>query len=286
TDGKSDIQAYIAQAKTDLTKVRNDATEDITTTANNAKTSVQDTASTAVNSINSTADEATQHVDGKVAEFNQTVVDNGFLSPEMLGEQLEDLDWQKYQLTNNDGTSVTLTSPVDLGDTTYLSTLKPGLYYTAGPTNSPNGASGFITVMQRLTIKIIYFQPYNQDSLFVNRYYNEWSGWKELTNSQYDTGWVTFDLINGAKSNTAYKGETDNGFDCAYRTITNGSEVTKKLRINGANLTPNQVIAQLPKNFAKNTQAFPVRVPISSASGYIVIRPSGTVNFYVSGDRS
>src|SRR5699024_2865371 len=175
TDGKSDIQAYIAQAKTDLTKVRNDATEDITTTANNAKTSVQDTASTAVNSINSTADEATQHVDGKVAEFNQTVVDNGFLSPEMLGEQLEDLDWQKYQLTSEDGTSITLTSPVDLGDTTYLSTLKPGLYYTAGPTNSPNEASGFITVMQRSTIKIIYSQPYNQDRLFVNRYYNEWS---------------------------------------------------------------------------------------------------------------
>src|SRR5699024_5838008 len=112
------------------------------------------------------------------------------------------------------------------------------------------------------------------------------TGWKEITNNQYDTGWVTFDLINGAKSNTAYKGETDVGFDCAYRTITNGDVVTKKLRINGSNLTQNQVIAQLPANFAKNAQAFPVRVPISSANGYIVIRPSGRVNFYVSGDSS
>ncbi len=61
-------------------------------------------------------------------------------------------------------------------------------------------------------------------------------------------------------------------------------KLLKKLRINGTNLTPNQIIAQLPSNFAKETQAFPVRVPNSSAGGYIVIRPSGRVNFYVSGD--
>ena len=179
-----------------------------------------------------------------------------------------------------------LTSPVDLKDPAYLSGLKPGSYYAAGPTSSPNGASGFITVIQRSAIKVVYFQPYNQDRLFVNRFYNEWSGWKELTNNQYDTGWITFDLINGAKSNTAYKSSGDGGFDCAYRTIKNGDVVTKKLRINGSNLTQNQVIAQLPANFAKNAQAFPVRVPNSSAGGYIVIRPSGRVNFYISGDSS
>src|SRR5699024_7370439 len=105
TDGKLDIQAYIAQAKTDLTKVKDGATEDITTTAKNAKTSVQDTATNAINSVNSKADEATGHVDEKVTEFNQTVADNGFLSPEMLDEQLEDLNWQKYKLTEGDGTT-------------------------------------------------------------------------------------------------------------------------------------------------------------------------------------
>src|SRR5699024_1116525 len=90
-DGKTDIQAFINQAKTDLTKLKTDATEDITTISNNAKTSVQDTATNAINSVNSKADEATQHVDGKVTEFNQTVADNGFLSPEMLGGKLEEL---------------------------------------------------------------------------------------------------------------------------------------------------------------------------------------------------
>ena len=135
--------------------------------------------------------------------------------------------------------------------------------------------------------KRIEYRPNGSNKIFYRRKEaGVWLDWKEVTNNQTDTGWVTFDLINGAKSNTAYKGSGDGGFDCAYRTITNGSEVTKKLRINGTNLTQNQVIAQLPANFAKNAQAFPVRVPISSASGYIVIRPSGRVNFYVSGDTS
>ena len=286
TEGKTYIDSVITQAKSDLDSTKESAMSDITTTSNNAKTSVNETADGVIKNINNVSDDVTKHVDDKLIEFNGLLETEGFLTPEELGNQLGELEWQKYKLTNDNGESTTLTSPVDLKDPAYLSGLKPGLYYAAGPTNSPNGASGFITVMQRSTIKIIYFQPYNQDRLFVNRYYNEWSGWKELTNNQSDTGWVTFDLINGAKSNTAYKGEIDVGFDCAYRTITNGSVVTKKLRINGTNLTQNQVIAQLPANFAKNAQAFPVRVPNSSAGGYIVIRPSGRVNFYVSGDSS
>ncbi|MDN6721783.1 MAG: phage baseplate upper protein, partial [Staphylococcus equorum] len=113
TDGKSDIQAFITQAKTDLTKVKDDATEDITTTASNAKTSVQDTASTAVNSINTKATETTEHVDSKVTEFNQTVADNGFLSPQILDEELGKLEWQKYKMTNDDGN---IGSSIDLDD--------------------------------------------------------------------------------------------------------------------------------------------------------------------------
>ena len=286
TEGKAYIDSVITQAKTDLNNTKDDAIGEITTTSNNAKTSVTETADGVIKNINNISNDATEHIDGKVDEFNGLLETEGFLTPEELGNQLDELEWQKYKLTNDNGESTTLTSPVDLKDPAYLSGLKPGSYYAAGSTSSPNGASGFITVIQRSAIKVVYFQPYNQDRLFVNRFYNEWSGWKELTNNQYDTGWITFDLINGAKSNTAYKSSGDGGFDCAYRTIKNGDVVTKKLRINGSNLTQNQVIAQLPANFAKNSQAFPVRVPNSSAGGYIVIRPSGRVNFYISGDSS
>ena len=173
-----------------------------------------------------------------------------------------------------------------------------GTYYVRGALNST--ANNIVSNYGYLSINTTYstksvatltFIPIgtntlNNTSIYMRKKNGDWGDWKEITNNQYDTGWITFDLINGAKSNTAYKGEIDVGFDCAYRTIKNGDVVTKKLRINGTNLTPNQVIAQLPSNFAKETQAFPVRVPNSSAGGYIVIRPSGRVNFYVSGDSS
>lgn len=284
-DGKSDIQAYIAQAKTDLTKVKDDATEDITTTANNAKSSLEDTADTSINSITAKATEATEHVDTKVTEFNQTVTDNGFLSPQILDEEIGNLNWQKYKLTNDDGTSVSLTSPVDLGDTTYLSGLTPGEYYAAAPTNSPNGASGFLTVLQSGTIKIIYFQPYNQDRLFVNRYYNEWFGWKEISNNQTDTGWVPFQLINGAAANKAFKGSTDNGFDCAYRIEKRGDITEKSIRINASKISNLQQIAQMPEGFVKNVQFHYVRAPINQGYGLVGIFPSGAVYVYIESDK-
>ena len=134
-------------------------------------------------------------------------------------------------------------------------------------------------------IKQIY-HPYIQNKIVTRHFYNDWSEWKEITPSQYDTGWVTFDLINGAKSNTAYKSTGDGGFDCAYRIITNGSETKRLLRINGTNLVQNQVIAQLPSDFVKNAQTFPIRVPLKYAGAYIVLRPSGEVRFYINGGSS
>ena len=286
TEGKTYIDSVIAQAKSDLDNTKDNAVSDITTTSNNAKSSVQNTASTVVNSINSKTTEATEHVDAKIAEFNGLLETEGFLTPEELGTRLGELEWQKYKLLEDDGVLVDVSLENDLEA---LHSLKTGLHYRiAVPIDNYELSSknGFLTVIETNVVKHILFRPYNSKRQFLKRYYKSWNDWEEITNNQSDTGWVTFDLINGAKSNTAYKGEIDVGFDCAYRTITNGSVVTKKLRINGTNLTPNQVIAQLPANFAKNAQAFPVRVPNSSAGGYVVIRPSGRVNFYISGDSS
>src|SRR5699024_7377114 len=137
SNGKQDIQRVINQAKGDLTKVKDDATSDITTTANNAKSSVQDTASTAANSINTKTTEATEHVDAKVNEFNQTVLDNGFVTPEKLTTDLDALTWQKYKLTNDDGTRKFLPK----GSFTDVTSLSPGFYET--PTAQNATAQGF-----------------------------------------------------------------------------------------------------------------------------------------------
>ena len=284
-DGKSDIQTYITQAKTDLTKVKDDATEDITTTANNAKTSVQDTASTAVNSINSTATEATEHVDEKVTEFNQTVDDNGFLSPQMLNEELEKLEWQKYKLTESDG------HRISVGELDLLE-LDSGYYETWEAKNDPlNGDIGFyhVDVIEGNSgrKRIVATQTYSNRT-FVNSVHTngEVKGWKEITNNQTDTGWVPFQLINGAKSNTNYKNPGENGFDCAYRTIKNGTVTRRIVRLNGRMATHGQVIAQLPSTFCKNDQTFPIRVPVKYSGGFVTIRNNGEINLYIQGDRS
>ena len=286
TEGKAYIDSVITQAKTDLNNTKDDAIGEITTTSNNAKTSVTETADGVIKNINNVSDDVTKHVDDKLIEFNGLLETGGFLTPEELGNQLDELEWQKYKIIEDSGVlqGYSLANNLEA-----LHSLKTGVYYrTAVPIDNYEISSkaGFLTVIETNVVKHIIFRPYNSKRQFLKRFYNSWNDWEEVGNNQSDTGWVTFDLINGAKSNTAYKGEIDVGFDCAYRTITNGSEVTKKLRINGSNLTPNQVIAQLPSNFAKETQAFPVRVPNSSAGGYVVIRPSGRVNFYVSGDTS
>ena len=286
TEGKTYIDNVIAQAQTNINDAATSAIGDVKTAKDNALSTMTNTMSEKVSEVENVSNNATKHVDDKLIEFNGLLETGGFLTPEELGNQLDELEWQKYKLIEDSGVLQGYSLANDLEA---LHSLKTGVYYrTAVPIDNYEVSSkaGFLTVIETNVVKHILFRPYNSKRQFLKRFYNSWNDWEEVGNNQYDTGWVTFDLINGAKSNTAYKGEGDGGFDCAYRTITNGSEVTKKLRINGTNLTPNQVIAQLPKNFAKNAQAFPVRVPNSSAGGYVVIRPSGRVNFYVSGDTS
>lgn len=283
-DGKSDIEAFINQAKTDLTKVKNDATSDITTTTKNAKTSVEDTASTAVNSINSTADEATEHVDSKVTEFNQTVEDNGFLTPEMLDEELGSLEWQKYKMTEDNGSFKSL----DVG--TDMLSLKAGGYESSGFINDPLDDSGFY--------EVTVTESYNQRKVihaihsYSNRYFlktihsnGEDREWKEITNTQTDTGWVPFNLINGAKTNDAYGyGSSRNGFGCAHRTVKRGDVTERHLRINGSNVEHSQVIAQLPSDFCKNVQIGFIRAPLDHNGTSIIIENTGEVKVYVANE--
>ena len=284
-DGKTDIQSFINQAKTDLTKVKDDATEDITTIANNSKSSVQDTASTAVNSINSKTTEVTEHVDAKVTEFNQTIEDNGFLTPDKLTEDLTALDWQKYKLTNDDGSVMSMPVGTDMNK------LGAGLYESSGFINDPLNDEGFYEVIvteSKNSRKVIYATHSYQNRMFVKTFHSGGveRDWKELTKSTSDTGWIPFTLINGALSNTSYKQAGENGFDCAYRTIKNGTVTKRIVRLNGKKVSHGQIIAQLPSTFCKNDQTFPIRVPVKYSGAFVTIKNNGEINLYIQGDRS
>ena len=285
-DGKKDIQAFITQAKTDLTKVKDNAIEDITTTANNAKTSVQDTASTAVNSIDNKATEATEHVDTKVTEFNQTVEDNGFLSPQILDEKLRNLTWQKYKLTEDNGTLGKYEN-LDFNEPETVLNNKTVFGYVGTSVNMPNGVSGtgyFEYIVRSQDYGKMEYKPFNSNRVFEKTKQNGvWNDWTEITNNQTDTGWVPFQLINGAKTNSAYDyGGPRNGYGCAYRTIKRGNVTERHLRINGSNVTPGQVIAQLPPNFCKNVQVGFIRAPLAHNGTSIIVENTGEVKIYIS----
>ena len=282
-DGKSDIQAFINQAKADLTKVKDDATEDINTTANNAKSSVQDTASTAVNSIDIKTTEATEHVDSKVTEFNQTVEDNGFLTSDKLTEDLSALDWQKYKLTNDDGTLRTLNVNNKIDE---LHGLKPGQYYLSGVPGLPEGISQIgiagVSWRQDGNIKCINYIPYNSSIQFIKRLNGSWSNWEQMNYKQTDTGWVPFSIINGGRTNPSYGyNDSRNGYGCSYRTITTGSKTEKCIRVNADNIADSQVIAQLPQGFAKSPQVGFVRAPLAHNGTSIIIEKNGEVKVYI-----
>ncbi|RIL24740.1 BppU family phage baseplate upper protein [Staphylococcus gallinarum] len=284
-DGKTDINTLITQSKTDIDGTVSQSIEDITTLSNNTKTSIQNTADTVNESVKATSDQAITHVDTKVAEFNKMVEDNGFITPIQLEANNKSLNWQKYKLTESDGTYTLVSIGNDLES---MRALSPGIYYaTSVPITGATSTAGFLSVEQRSTlVKRLTFRPFNSTQVFVQRYYNSWSDWERVNSDQTDTGWIGFNLINGASSNTAYKSTGDNGFDCAYRTTVNGAITTRRVRINGTNLTPGQTIANLPSNFCKNAQTFPIRIPTKYAGGYVVIRPSGEVKFYINGDAS
>lgn len=295
------INNTVSSAETSITDIKTQANSEIENASNQAITDVNTAKDSAISTMNSKVDEsintvsttstgAIEHVDGKILEFNTQIEENGFVQPTDLDNKLNELTWQKAKLTDDNGyTFYDSNLKIDFNNDEQLANLGVGSRYIVSPTNTPDKAksnNGWLTKLDRGGVKLLEFRPYNSSQIFIKRFLNEWSEWELVNTTQTDTGWIPFQLINGALSNTTYKGENDDGFDCAYRTITNGTEVIKKLRINGTNLTPNQIIAQLPTNFAKNTQAFPVRVPNSSAGGYLVIRPNGQVNFYLPYDVS
>lgn len=289
TDGKAYIDSVIAQAQTNINDTATSAINDVNTAKENAISSMNTKVSESVGNVSNVSTNAITHVDEKLTEFNTHIKENGFVQPEDLDNKLSGLEWQKAKLTNDDGRLKQI-SEFDFDNPELIFGDKSQFAYVSSSLNYPNGSNSNGTVMYLVVTsdyKRIEYRPNGSNKIFYRRKEaGTWLDWKEVTQTQSDTGWVPFLLINGALSNTAYKSELDGGFDCAYRTITNGSETKRILRINGTNLVQNQVIAQLPSGFVNTAQTFPIRIPLKYSGAYLAIRPSGEVRFYINGDAS
>lgn len=230
-----------------------------------------------IQSFNDNVTNANQTIDSKLTQFNETLNNDGFIAPAGVDEKINALQWQKYALTTNTGSTISLNN-LDLNNPESQIT-GSGIFYLYTPTNGPknvasNGILNVIYVNSNY-IKML-FMPYNSNKMFIRSKVGEgkWLDWEETTNNTIDTGWLDLPLINGVVPyGITYKP--------AYRLINENGKNTLYLRGAVKNIaSKNITIANLPSNITSlvtSNMPFP---QIGSNKGGIstLIRWSVSVN--------
>lgn len=316
TDLVSEVNQIVENAKSKVIQIRNesisaidtaksDAVNTITSTKDNAirdieatkslvtgdyetiNASIQQAISDAKNEFETKSNNANQTIDNKLAQFNETLNNDGFITPASVDEKISGLMWQKHTLTTNDGRTIPLEG-LDLNSPETKIT-GSGLFYLYAPINGPKNevSNGLLNVMYINSnyIKML-FMPYNSNKIFVRSKVGDakWLDWEEVTNNNVDTGWIDMQTVNAATPNNQFI--TNGGFTSAYRTITQDGITKKMIRLNITNIAHGQTIAMLPKDFVKNLTFFGISTPRSKYLGRIALNPSGLVDFSAVGDAS
>lgn len=241
-----------------------------------------------VDAFNSNVNQANATIDEKINAFNGTLENDGFTTPSDVEQKFTEADWQKYKLTNDDGTNFyDANLQIDFNNNEQLMSLPIGTRYVVLTSNNPNGTNnnGWLTKYKRNGDAIlIRYQPYNSTVIYQKRFYKSWSDWERVGSDVVDTGWIDLQLVNSASPHNALV--TNGGFTSAYRTITQNGITKKMLRINATTIKHGQTIALLPKEFVKNLMFFSISAPRNKNNGRISLNTSGTVNFDATVDPS
>lgn len=241
-----------------------------------------------MDTFNSNVNQANATIDEKVNSFNETLKNDGFTTPSDVEQKFTDANWQKYKLTNDDGTNFyDADLQIDFNNSEQLMSLPIGTRYVVLTSNNPNGTNnnGWLTKYKRNGDAIlIRYQPYNSTVIYQKRFYKSWSGWERVGSDVVDTGWIDLQLVNSASPHNGLV--TNGGFTSAYRTITQNGITKKMLRINATTIKHGQTIALLPKEFVKNLMFFSISAPRNKNNGRISLNTSGTVNFDATVDPS
>lgn len=201
----------------DLNIAKTQSLEELNASKANTLKEITDTGSNYTNQLNTVYNT----MDEKINKFNTDVQAGGYVKSSTTD------NWQKYKLTNNDGSSKELTK-ADLLNNEYLNGLEPGSYFASESISTPSGTDGFVNVQKRNVIKIVYFQPQNSDVLYINRFNNVWSDWYDPLNDKEtvsgsqakadkalsdaktyidknisDTGWQELPLMGGVEADVS-----------------------------------------------------------------------------------
>lgn len=291
--GKKEIAATVSKANTDINKVATDAKKNVTVTADTAKKDIASKATKATTDIDKavsdgqknitdTSNAAVATVTSKAKEVTDAITNN------QVVKITDVVNYQKQKVTADDGASLTL-SQYDLLNTEDIKNFDG--YVTTG-TNAPTSVSeGFFKRKIREGYIEVFFSPYSEKSTYRNAYHfgnKKWFGWEKLVNQSdldkliSDTGWITYNTINGVLANTAFNGSGENGYDCAHRKITSNGITRLLLRVNISNIATESVIfANLPKNIVVNSQTGIARTNGANQKTVVTLRPSGDLSINV-----
>ena len=242
--------------------------------------------SNSTQAFNDNATNANKTIDDKVNAFNQTLGEGGFTTQSDVDNKLDTLTWQKFKLTNDDGSRIRLN-----GNGKDVATLDVGFYqiynYIGMPTGEGDANSYWnvdITTGSDNVKQILATLSYKNKRFIKTIHKGQDLGWRALTNEVIDTGWIDLQLINGASPNNSLI--SSGGFTSAYRSITSNGITRKMIRLNATTLTHGQTLALLPKGFVNNLLFFGISTPRNKNSGRISLNTSGTVNFDATVDPS
>ena len=239
---KTSVQTTAEQAINDVNTTRDNTINKITNLSEETSSYVKNTADTAIQNVTGFSNEAISHVDTKVTEFNQTVEDNGFVTPEQLTTDLDALTWQKYKLTNDNGNAGIITD-LDMENIEEKIT-KAGLYWLSSVTNGPLNINGVLLAIHGASdsYKKFIYTPHNSNRVFLkSKNGSVWTGWEEISNNQYDTGWLPIMIKNG------YNKSTIPDFEPSYRVIDYSTHKKVYVRLGVTNLKAGKnVVATIP----------------------------------------
>ncbi|WP_204205904.1 BppU family phage baseplate upper protein [Mammaliicoccus sciuri] len=113
-----------------------------------------------------------EYIDTKYTDFQNAVQGSGLITTSQSS------NWQKYRLTNNDGTLLKLDLNSSL-DVLYAANI--GSYYATGvPITGASSTAGLLTIEMNIpkNVKFITFRPFNSTQIWLKRFYTEWSSWE------------------------------------------------------------------------------------------------------------
>ncbi|WP_145349668.1 BppU family phage baseplate upper protein [Staphylococcus epidermidis] len=249
----NEVKDAVADGKADITKVKNDSISELEDISNTTNASVRQQASQAISDIQMIADKYTTKLNDETEDkINQVNEESDKVIQSIKGNNVvtkdETENWQKYKLTNEDGRRIRISgiNPIDLNAGFYQ------IWNTNGmPPDTTDGSNAYwnvdISTGVDNTKQIFAVLSGSGKAYLKNIHKNIDNGWKELTNTQTDTGWLPITLKNG------YKKSTIPDFDPSYRVIDNGKFKQVYVRLSVENLTNGKnVVATIPPEFVPN----------------------------------